>query len=80
MRKELAGLAAEGDLGNRLIVTGGLLPQEVAEWISASDLLTLPSWSEGYPNVRSKRLRAAGRWLRPMSAEPGRSSTPRTAC
>jgi teichuronic acid biosynthesis glycosyltransferase TuaC len=60
MRKELAGLAAEGDLENRLIVTGGLLPQEVAEWISASDLLTLPSWSEGYPNVLVEAL-ACGR-------------------
>jgi glycosyltransferase involved in cell wall biosynthesis len=23
----------------------------VARWITASDVLTLPSWSEGYPNV-----------------------------
>ncbi|MGB8377476.1 MAG: glycosyltransferase, partial [Rhodanobacteraceae bacterium] len=26
-------------------------PEQVAEWIAASDVLTLPSWSEGYPNV-----------------------------
>lgn len=26
-------------------------PEKVAEWIGACDVLTLPSWSEGYPNV-----------------------------
>jgi glycosyltransferase involved in cell wall biosynthesis len=30
---------------------GGLVPTQVAEWIGAADLLCLPSWSEGYPNV-----------------------------
>jgi teichuronic acid biosynthesis glycosyltransferase TuaC len=30
---------------------GGLEPLQVADWIAASDVLTLPSWSEGYPNV-----------------------------
>jgi len=51
MREELAGLVQATGLGGRVTMTGGLEPAQVAEWICASDLLTLPSWSEGYPNV-----------------------------
>jgi glycosyltransferase involved in cell wall biosynthesis len=39
---------------------GGIPPVEVARWISAADVLTLPSWSEGYPNVVVEAL-ACGR-------------------
>ncbi|WP_334178690.1 glycosyltransferase [Pseudoxanthomonas sp.] len=51
MREELAGLVQATGLGGRVTMTGGLEPVQVAEWIGASDVLTLPSWSEGYPNV-----------------------------
>ncbi|WP_313927402.1 glycosyltransferase [Pseudoxanthomonas sp.] len=51
MREELAGLVQATGLGGRVTMTGGLEPAQVAEWIGASDVLTLPSWSEGYPNV-----------------------------
>jgi glycosyltransferase involved in cell wall biosynthesis len=39
---------------------GGIPPAEVARWIGAADVLTLPSWSEGYPNVVVEAL-ACGR-------------------
>lgn len=51
MRAELEGLVTQAGLGGRVHMTGGLTPEQVAEWIGASDVLTLPSWSEGYPNV-----------------------------
>ncbi|KAF1726599.1 glycosyl transferase family 1 [Pseudoxanthomonas japonensis] len=51
MREELAGLVQATGLAGRVTMTGGLEPAQVAEWIGASDVLTLPSWSEGYPNV-----------------------------
>jgi teichuronic acid biosynthesis glycosyltransferase TuaC len=51
MRAELAGLVATSGLESRVTMTGGLDPPEVAEWICAADVVTLPSWSEGYPNV-----------------------------
>jgi teichuronic acid biosynthesis glycosyltransferase TuaC len=35
----------------RVITTGSRLPPEVALWVSASDVLALPSWNEGAPNV-----------------------------
>jgi glycosyltransferase involved in cell wall biosynthesis len=51
MRAELHELITAAGLTQRVILPGGLPPEEVAKWINASDLLTLPSWSEGYPNV-----------------------------
>lgn len=51
MREELAGLVQATGLAGCVTMTGGLEPAQVAEWIGASDVLTLPSWSEGYPNV-----------------------------
>lgn len=51
MRAELAALVAASGLDARVTMTGGLDPVQVAEWIGASDVVTLPSWSEGYPNV-----------------------------
>ena len=35
---------------------GGLPPSEVADWMSSADVLALPSWSEGYPNVLVEAL------------------------
>ena len=60
MHAELGRLAAAAGLGSRVTLTGGLEPQAVADWVRASDLLTLPSWSEGYPNVVVEAL-ACGR-------------------
>lgn len=51
MRAELAEMVRSGSLNGRVLMPGGLEPVEVASWLCASDLLTLPSWSEGYPNV-----------------------------
>ncbi len=35
----------------RMVLTGALEMPSVAEWIAACDILTLPSWNEGTPNV-----------------------------
>lgn len=51
MRDELKALLKSRSLVDRTLLPGGLEPPAVAEWICASDLLCLPSWSEGYPNV-----------------------------
>lgn len=42
-------LAAEHE--GRIFLPGALPMRQVAEWLAASDLLTLPSWNEGTPNV-----------------------------
>jgi len=47
-------------LGDRLTVTGELGHDEIAQWIAACDVLTLPSWNEGTPNVILEAL-ASGR-------------------
>lgn len=41
---------------DRITLAGGQLPEKVAQYINAADLLTLPSWSEGYPNVLVEAL------------------------
>lgn len=51
MREQLPELLRGHGLESRVYLPGGLEPTGVAEWIGASDVLTLPSWSEGYPNV-----------------------------
>jgi len=51
MQPALAAAAKAGGVAARVHMPGGLLPEAVAEWIGAADLLCLPSWSEGYPNV-----------------------------
>jgi glycosyltransferase involved in cell wall biosynthesis len=49
LRDECARRAAK--LGGRLIVAGEIGIEGVADWIAASDVLTLPSHHEGTPNV-----------------------------
>jgi glycosyltransferase involved in cell wall biosynthesis len=44
----------------RVFLTGARPMSEVAAWIAASDVLTLPSWNEGTPNVLLEAL-ASGR-------------------
>lgn len=51
MRGELEALVRRAGLAQRVHMPGGCTPPQVAGWIGACDLLTLPSWSEGYPNV-----------------------------
>lgn len=60
MRPELLAMVAAAGLTGKVLVPGGQPPEQVAQWISASDVLTLPSWSEGYPNVVVEAL-ACGR-------------------
>lgn len=60
MKKELHDLLAGAGLSDKVHTPGGLPPKEVAEWICAANVLTLPSWSEGYPNVVVEAL-ACGR-------------------
>ena len=51
MKAELLGLIQAAGLADKVHLPGGLPPEKVAQWICAADVLTLPSWSEGYPNV-----------------------------
>ena len=60
MKDELLGLVRTSGLESRICLPGGQDPAGVAEWINAADVLTLPSWSEGYPNVVVEAL-ACGR-------------------
>jgi glycosyltransferase involved in cell wall biosynthesis len=60
MKEELTALVVASGLTKKVRIPGGQPPEQVAEWICASDVLTLPSWSEGYPNVVVEGL-ACGR-------------------
>jgi teichuronic acid biosynthesis glycosyltransferase TuaC len=60
LRAELLEAARASGLDRRIHLPGGLTPDAVAQWIGASDLLCLPSWSEGYPNVLVEAI-ACGR-------------------
>lgn len=65
MREEIATrLAADPSL--QVTLVGAQPPAEVARWMAASDLVTLPSYSEGHPNVLVEAL-ACGR---PVVATP----------
>lgn len=52
--------AAKARLGDALIAPGARPLAEVAKWMAACDLFTLPSWNEGTPNVVLEAL-ASGR-------------------
>jgi glycosyltransferase involved in cell wall biosynthesis len=48
------------DLAGKVVVAGGRPLSEVSRWMTAADLLALPSWHEGTPNVILEAL-ASGR-------------------
>lgn len=56
MRERLRGMVASAGLQDHVLMPGGMAHAGVAEWVCASDLLVLPSWSEGYPNVLVEAL------------------------
>lgn len=58
MRSELTELATQ--CGAEVMFAGAQPPGEVAQWMAAADLVTLPSYSEGHPNVLVEAL-ACGR-------------------
>lgn len=51
---------ASSSSSERWLTPGALPLPEVAEWMAAADVVTLPSWSEGTPNVVLEAL-ASGR-------------------
>ncbi len=61
--KQIAELELEGN-----VHLAGLRPHdEIPEWMSASDLVVVPSLQKGRPCRSTKPWRAAGPWLRPGS-------------
>ena len=58
--KELRELAGQAGLGGRVRLPGACSSTEVAQWMTASDVFCLPSYSEGCPNVLVEAL-ACGR-------------------
>jgi glycosyltransferase involved in cell wall biosynthesis len=59
-------VAANRMTGLRVHLPGALPPETVARWMQAADVVTLPSYSEGHPNVLVEAL-ACGR---PVVATP----------
>jgi len=51
MDQELRNRASQPDLNGRVRFVGGASPNEIARWLAASNVLCLPSHSEGCPNV-----------------------------
>lgn len=47
----IEAIAAEHDVAHRVHVLGGMPHQELCRWITASNLVSLPSYNEGVPNV-----------------------------
>ncbi|WP_437960766.1 glycosyltransferase family 4 protein [Sorangium sp. So ce119] len=59
-RRERARRASDGrDVRGRIIAAGARPLADVARYLAATDLLALPSWAEGTPNVVLEALAAA---------------------
>ncbi len=56
LRGEVERLIGEHGLDDRITLTGWLTPEQVAEWFSKSDILFMPSRSEGLPVVAVQAL------------------------
>lgn len=56
MRARLVAKIAAAGLADCARITGGMDHAGVAGWIAAADVLALPSWAEGYPNVLVEAL------------------------
>lgn len=56
LREELKNLIARLNLKNNVFFAGEKMPNEVALWMNACDLLVLPSLNEGLPNVLSEAM------------------------
>lgn len=55
-KEQLKTMIQDRNLTAHVQLAGGLLPHVIAKWLNAANLLTLPSWSEGYPNVLVEAL------------------------
>lgn len=53
---DIRGAIAEYDLQERFLLTGWLTPEEVLDWFDKSDILFMPSFSEGLPVVGVQAL------------------------
>lgn len=51
LRDDMLACAAACGIGDRLLLPGDQGRRDVARWLNAADLLSLPSYSEGCPNV-----------------------------
>lgn len=51
LRSELLHMARARSVRDRIIMPGSLRHDQVATWMGACDVLCLPSWNEGVPNV-----------------------------
>jgi glycosyltransferase involved in cell wall biosynthesis len=56
LEQELRSCAVRSGIAGRVRFLGGLEPRSVAQWLTASNLLCLPSHSEGFPNVIMEAL------------------------
>lgn len=65
MRAEIDGMVGNAGL-DQVMLLGALDPHTVSDWMAAADLVVLPSYSEGHPNVLIEAL-ACGR---PFVATP----------
>ena len=51
LEDQLKKITKAKNIGDKIWFLGGQPPETVALWLGASQASTLPSWSEGYPNV-----------------------------